>query len=242
MVYYTLNGRSQRVCQRVSWPCDAQPELHLPHPKPSTGDRSSYSCTCAEASPALDMPGSFETMRRPQRLHLPMCPTCRVFSTCTGGMSCTIVLWVSPVSSTSPPQSQCVGMRMIDRVVDPIGHRAVATAMAGLPSTSTPCARPSRPLWTRAAALGALAVTAPPLLVLLHGFREPTPKLLHLLAQSLDHFGVGHTDPLQYMPLMGQLFCERPTTAEQLPSHSLKCLVFFVGASGFEPPTPTVSR
>jgi len=119
---------------------------------------------------------------------------------------------------------------MIDRVVDPIGHRAVATAMAGLPSTSTPCARPSRPLWTRAAALGALAVTAPPLLVLLHGFREPTPKLgvvapkvgvlapklLDLLAQSLDHFGVRHTDPLQYLPPMGQLFCERPTTAEQL--------------------------
>jgi hypothetical protein len=39
-----LNGRSQRVCQRLPEPCEAQPELHLPHSEPSTGDRSSYIC------------------------------------------------------------------------------------------------------------------------------------------------------------------------------------------------------
>jgi hypothetical protein len=39
------------------------------------------------ASLALNTPDSFETTRRPQRLHLPMYPTCRVFSTCIGGQS-----------------------------------------------------------------------------------------------------------------------------------------------------------
>jgi len=47
------------------------------------------------------------------------------------------------------------------------------------------CSAVSRP-WTRTAALGARAVTAPPLLVLLHGWREPMPKLGGLAPKRLD--------------------------------------------------------
>jgi hypothetical protein len=39
---YTSNSQDRQVCWREAQLCKAQPELHLPHPEPSTDDRSRY--------------------------------------------------------------------------------------------------------------------------------------------------------------------------------------------------------